>query len=818
MAKARAKYAPKPKPTAKPQPPQYATDTPLRPLQTRPKIHKWMESPDVIPAVGIREPDAGKLFSKKFVPSEHASKPHEMLHHVPLADRTYARYPPGTGPFFGGPTYPRQKPNSTAAAAGGGSASDTAQFVIIVATLSLAPLLVDLARVMLLCRRGVAASFAAWILATVAVCCGGVGFFKATRKPFTRWLLRVACAVGVNEKDADVVVAGVAGVTGAAGCLLTFSSSVAIRWLLVGRGWGTFLFSLAAATASVGFHEYRVAERATLKRALTVYYDSEKDAKGLHALMGRAADVDRAQVTFAVTTPQWLRYQDQELVNWLNVFLARTWPFYNRALCSTIRGAVEPLLEEHRPSLFSKLYFGSLDLGSEPIQIRYVKFLGAKSDAMGLSLEIDLAWAGRSNIMLNAITLMGTTIAVGVKDVEVYAKVQVTLQPLMPSLCPFGGVVITLAEKPLFDFDLELPLGLEGRVSTALQDWLETFLSETLGDALVWPERIVVPLARDDDPVMLPSGNSVTHKWYVDNVLQLRNTGIICVTAKRASHVPSSDLLSKSDPYMRLHIKGPTRAKTEVIMNDNDPVWDESVYLLVDDVSARKLTVQIMDSDEGEIGSDDVIGETTLSLADLQPNETRDVRLEFPETAKKNARSKKPSMTADLDITYIPFDVKKGVDGGESSSSLAGVGMLTCRLIRGTGLKSADYNGFSDPFCKVFMDKAWLSKAEKKKKHTDIIKFKSKVVKKTLNPEWNEMYEFVGVRKSSLLHVECYDRDVGYVANSKDSLGSFKVDLAEIFRGQDSIETEREFNLQGDKTIKGTITLKLAWQTFASES
>lgn len=803
MAKARAKYAPETKPAVKPQPPQYAIDTPLRPLQTRPKIHRWMEPPDVTPAVGICEPDTGR----EFVPWEHAGKPHEMLQHVPLADRTYARYPPGTGPFFGGPTYSRRKR---------GAASDTAQFVIVVVALSLAPLLVDLARVTLLCRRGVGASLASWTLAAVAVCCLGVGFFKTARRPFTRWLMRVACAVGVNEKDADVVVAGVAFVTGATGCLLTYSSSVAIRWLLVGRGWGTFLLSLAAAAAAVGFHEHRVVQRARFKRVLTVFYDAEKDAEGLNALMGRASDVDRSRQSFAVSTPQWLRYQDQELVNWLNVFLARTWPFQNRALCSAIKAEVEPLLEEKRPKIFSKLHFGALDLGTVPVQIRYVKFLGAKSDAMGLSLEVDLAWAGRSRIMLNAVTLMGNTLTFGVKDVEMYAKVQVTLQPLMPSPPPFGGVIISLAEKPLFDFDIDLPLGMEGTVSTALQEWLEKFMSETLGDRLVWPERVVVPLARDDAPVTVPSGKTVTHKWYADNVLRLRNTGIVCVTAKRASHVPSSDLLSKSDAYMRLHIKGPTHTKTEVIMNNNHPVWDESVYLLVDDVFARKLTVQIMDSDEGDVvvGSDDVIGETTLSLADLQPNETRDVRLEFPETAKRNARSKKPPMTADLDITYFPFDDKKGVDGGESSSALAGVGMLTCRLIRGAGLKSADYNGFSDPFCKVFMEKAWLSKAENKKKQADVIKFKSKVVKKTLNPEWNEMYEFVGVRKSSLLHVECYDRDVGYVANSKDSLGSFKVDLVEIFDGKDAGETEREFNLQGDKTIKGTITLQLAWQTF----
>jgi hypothetical protein len=50
-----------------------------------------------------------------------------------------------------------------------------------------------------------------------------------------------------------------------------------------------------------------------------------------------------------------------------------------------------------------------------------------------------------------------------------------------------------------------------------------------------------------------------------------------------------------------------------------------------------------------------------------------------------------------------------------------------------------------------------------------------KVCKKTLDPEWNETFEFVGVKDSSPLVVECYDRDYGYVANTKDLLGVFQV-------------------------------------------
>jgi len=50
---------------------------------------------------------------------------------------------------------------------------------------------------------------------------------------------------------------------------------------------------------------------------------------------------------------------------------------------------------------------------------------------------------------------------------------------------------------------------------------------------------------------------------------------------------------------LRPYIEGATKAKTDVLMNDNDPVWNEVVYLLVDDISARTLSLQIMDSDEG---------------------------------------------------------------------------------------------------------------------------------------------------------------------------------------------------------------------------
>lgn len=50
-------------------------------------------------------------------------------------------------------------------------------------------------------------------------------------------------------------------------------------------------------------------------------------------------------------------------------------------------------------------------------------------------------------------------------------------------------------------------------------------------------------------------------------------------------------------------------------------------------------------------------------------------------------------------------------------------GTLHIKLLRGVGLKAADSNGFSDPYCKLNLGG---------------VVNKSRIVKKTLNPEWQE--------------------------------------------------------------------------------
>ena len=57
---------------------------------------------------------------------------------------------------------------------------------------------------------------------------------------------------------------------------------------------------------------------------------------------------DPAALVMGVSeSPGWARFREDELANWLNLFLSRLWPFVNRSVCALVRAQVEPLLD-HR--------------------------------------------------------------------------------------------------------------------------------------------------------------------------------------------------------------------------------------------------------------------------------------------------------------------------------------------------------------------------------------------------------------------------------------------------------------------------------------
>lgn len=112
-----------------------------------------------------------------------------------------------------------------------------------------------------------------------------------------------------------------------------------------------------------------------------------------------------------------------------------------------------------------------------------------------------------------------------------------------------------------------------------------------------------------------------------------------------------------------------------------------------------------------------------------------------------------------VSLKYIP--IKMDLDPSESINNM---GNLRIDILDGTELPSADRNGKSDPYCKFELN------------GQDV--FKTKIIKKTLNPTWNEFFEIpVPSRTGAKLKCTVYDYDF---ADSPDLLGATDLNLAQL--------------------------------------
>jgi hypothetical protein len=128
-------------------------------------------------------------------------------------------------------------------------------------------------------------------------------------------------------------------------------------------------------------------------------------------------------------------------------------------------------------------------------------------------------------------------------------------------------------------------------------------------------------------------------------------------------------------------------------------------------------------------------------------------------------------------------------------------GVLTVHVRKGVGLKPADLNGKSDPYVIVKVGGG----REKK----------TRVAKRTLDPEWNESVEFTGslnemIASGLSLRVLDWDNSLKKVFGSDDPLGDLHVPL-DFLRFDDF----RDFS---EPMAQGSLLFSVSWQPLASTS
>ena len=131
--------------------------------------------------------------------------------------------------------------------------------------------------------------------------------------------------------------------------------------------------------------------------------------------------------------------------------------------------------------------------------------------------------------------------------------------------------------------------------------------------------------------------------------------------------------------------------------------------------------------------------------------------------------------TVKLQAMYYPSDVEMPLE-----ETVLDTGILKLNLVSGSHLLSADRNGKSDPFVEVYVNNKRM--------------FKSKIIKKTLDPVWNEQVNvpIKSMSRSELVfHVFDWDR-----AGDNDDLGQTSADLKTIEPNK-KYDWDLQLNTQG---------------------
>ncbi|KAL7150921.1 hypothetical protein ABFS83_05G145900 [Erythranthe nasuta] len=511
---------------------------------------------------------------------------------------------------------------------------------------------------------------------------------------------------------------------------------------------------------------------------------------------------DLAQViaAFARMTLQDLRklFPDQPYpawLTWLNHHLDKIWPYVDQAASDIIRNAVEPILEQYRSSIMSSLKFSKLTLGTVAPQFTGVSIIEGDSDE--IIMELELQWDGNPNIVLDIKTRVGVPLPIQVKNIGFTGVFRLIFKPLVDEFPCFGAICYSLRQKKSLDFTLKV---VGGDVSSipGISDALEETIRNAVED-FTWPVRQIIPI--------LPGDYSY---------LELKPVGTLEVKLIEAKALTNKDIIGKSDPFVELFIR-PLRHRiqtSKTINNQTNPIWNEHFEFVVEDFSTQHLTIRVYDN-EG-IQTSEFIGCAQLPLTELEPGKVKDVWLKLVKDLDIQRDQKKRGQVH-LEILYYPlngeselynpFDpdfrltlVEKAfkhandTDPSKSASPMKRDviirGVLSVTVISAENLPATDLFGKSDPFVELTMKKSDQ-------------KNKTRVVTDTLNPEWNQTFEFVvedGLHE--LLILEVYDHDTF----GKEKMGRCIMTLTRAI-----LEQEFRDSFPIDGTESGRLNLRLKW-------
>ncbi|XP_039731046.1 multiple C2 and transmembrane domain-containing protein 1 isoform X20 [Pteropus medius] len=253
------------------------------------------------------------------------------------------------------------------------------------------------------------------------------------------------------------------------------------------------------------------------------------------------------------------------------------------------------------------------------------------------------------------------------------------------------------------------------------------------------------------------------------------------ITLRRGQSLAARDRGGTSDPYVKFKIGGKEVFRSKIIYKNLNPVWEEKACILVDHLR-EPLYVKVFDYDFGL--QDDFMGSAFLDLTQLELNRPMDVTLTLKDPHYPDhdlgvillSVVLTPKEGEHKDVTMLMRKSWKRSSKFQTQSlRLSDVhrkshlwrGIVSITLIEGRDLKAMDSNGLSDPYVKFRLGHQ---------------KYKSKIMPKTLNPQWREQFDFhLYEERGGIIDITAWDKDAG---KRDDFIGRCQVDLSALSREQ----------------------------------
>nr|XP_040127829.1 multiple C2 and transmembrane domain-containing protein 1 isoform X4 [Ictidomys tridecemlineatus] len=289
------------------------------------------------------------------------------------------------------------------------------------------------------------------------------------------------------------------------------------------------------------------------------------------------------------------------------------------------------------------------------------------------------------------------------------------------------------------------------------------------------------------------------------------------ITLRRGQSLAARDRGGTSDPYVKFKIGRKEVFRSKIIHKNLNPVWEEKACILIDHLR-EPLYIKVFDYDFGL--QDDFMGSAFLDLTQLDLNRPTDVTLtlkdpHYPDhdlgiillsviLTPKEGESRDVQSSIHSFLHWRICEIKtmlmrkswkrssKELSENEVVGSYFSVksffwrfqtqslrlsdqhrkshlwrGIVSITLIEGRDLKAMDSNGLSDPYVKFRLGHQ---------------KYKSKIMPKTLNPQWREQFDFhLYEERGGIIDITAWDKDAG---KRDDFIGRCQVDLSSLSREQ----------------------------------